>query len=77
MSNSAVLDQEAPGTESAKVKKMTKKFAEFVPALGMLVPESDTDVGLIRTKLVEMIKTEEIKIYMADSEEAAVKPIMT
>ena len=50
MSNSAVLDQEAPGTESAEVKKMTKKFAEFVPALGMLVPESDTDVGLIRTK---------------------------
>ena len=29
--------------------------------------------GLIRTKLVEMIKTEEIKIYMADSDEAAVQ----
>jgi putative aldouronate transport system substrate-binding protein len=73
LSNSAALDQSAPGTESAEVKKMAKKFAEFVPALGMLVPDSDTDVGLIRMKLVEMIKTEEIKIYMADSEEAAVQ----
>lgn len=71
LSNSAALDQAAPGTESAEVKKMTKKFAEFVPELGMLVPESDTDIGSIRTKLVELIKTEEVKIYMADSEEAA------
>jgi putative aldouronate transport system substrate-binding protein len=73
MSNSAALEQVAPGTESAEVKKMAKQHAEFVPALGMLVPESDSDIGLIRTKLDEMIKTEEVKIYMAATEEAAVQ----
>ncbi|MHA7963972.1 extracellular solute-binding protein [Paenibacillus sp. CAU 1782] len=73
MSNSAALEQVAPGTESSEVKKMAKEHAEFVPALGMLVPNSDTEIGVIRTKLDEMIKNEEIKIYMADSEENAVK----
>lgn len=73
MSNSAALDQVVPGTESAEVKKMSKQYTDFVPALGMLVPESDSEIGVIRTKLDEMIKNEEVRIYMADSEEEAVK----
>ena len=72
MSNSAALEQVQMNTESAEVKKLATEIADFVPELGMLIPDSDSDAGIILTKLKEMIASEEINIFMADSEEAAV-----
>jgi putative aldouronate transport system substrate-binding protein len=70
MSNSAALEQVQMNTESAKVKKLATDIALFVPELGMLIPDSDSDEGIILTKLKEMIATEEVNIYMANSDEA-------
>ncbi|MNH39659.1 hypothetical protein D3C79_1008620 [compost metagenome] len=46
---------------------------ELVPALGLLIPDSDSAEGVIRTKLEEMIRTEEVRIFMSASEEEAVQ----
>ncbi|ANY67119.1 hypothetical protein BBD42_12085 [Paenibacillus sp. BIHB 4019] len=73
MSNSAAIDIADPNIESSHVKKAAKDTMVLVPALGLLVPKSDSEEGVILSKLKEMISTEEVRIFMSDSEESAVK----
>lgn len=40
------------------------------PAVGLIIPEADSDEQIIKSKLDNMVKTEEMKIFLAESEEA-------
>jgi len=73
MSNSAALDIADPNYDSAKVKKAVKDTMVLVPELGLLIPKSDSEEGVILSKLEAMISTEEVRIFMANSEEEAEK----
>lgn len=45
-----------------------KKNMVYQPAVGMLVPETDSEENNIKGKLDDMIKNQEVKIYLAKSE---------
>lgn len=55
---------------TAQVRLETAKIAERIPVIGMIRFETDSEESVISSKLAEMIKSEEINVYMAESEEA-------
>lgn len=54
---------------SAEIKKRTI----YRPELGLLLPEVNTPENSIKSRVDEMIKNEEIKIYLAKSDEDCIK----
>jgi len=60
-----------PGTQTTKALQEIKEITEHNPAIGMVKLQDGTDEKVIFDKVAEMMKTEEVRIYLAESEEAA------
>ncbi len=60
-----------PGTMQTEALTEIKGITKYEPGLGLIRIPSDSDERVILDRLNEMIKNEEIKIYLAESEEAA------
>jgi len=61
-----------PGKQVTTAAQMLKEHTEYRPEIGLVVTEPDSEEKAIETKLEDMIKNEEVKIYLAQSEEEAV-----
>jgi len=57
-------------SETAYARAAVTPYVKRNPVIGMIRFETDSDEAVIEAKLAEMIKAEEINIYMAESEEA-------
>lgn len=57
-------------TLTAKARVATGSILVKNPVLGLIRFETDSEESVISSKLSEMIKAEEINVYMAESEEA-------
>ena len=57
-------------SETAYARAAVTPYVNRNPVIGMIRFETDSDEAVIEAKLAEMIKAEEINIYMAESEEA-------
>jgi putative aldouronate transport system substrate-binding protein len=62
-----------PGTQTTKALQEIKAITEQKPAIGMVKRRDGTNEKVIFDKLEDMVKNEEIKIYLAESEAAAEK----
>ncbi|WP_020619810.1 extracellular solute-binding protein [Paenibacillus daejeonensis] len=62
-----------PGSETTRVGEKYREIVEYNPALGMVNPENDSDEQIIRTNIDNMLRNEITKIYLAPTEEEAVK----
>lgn len=60
-----------PGTQTTKALQEIKAITEQNPAIGMVKLRDGTNEKVIYDKLEDMVKNEEIKIYLAETEEAA------
>jgi ABC-type sugar transport system, periplasmic component len=60
-----------PGTQTTKALQEIKAITENKPEIGMVKLQDGTDEKIIFDKIREMVKTEEVRIYLAESEEAA------
>lgn len=56
--------------ELLELSNMAKEKTVSCPAVGLVIPDADSDEQTIKSKLDTMVKTEEMKIYLAESEEA-------
>ncbi len=59
--------------QTSEAAKEIKKRTIYRPELGMLLPDVNTPENSIKSSIDEMIKNEEIKIYLAKSEEECIK----
>ena len=59
-------------SETARARAAITPYVKQNPVIGLIRFETDSDEAVINAKLGEMIKAEEINIYMAESEEACV-----
>ena len=60
-----------PGVEdNIRLSDEAKASTIPCPAVGLVMPEADSDEQIIKSKLDTMVKAEEMKIYLAESEEA-------
>ncbi len=59
-------------SETAQARAAITPYVVQNPVIGMIRFETDSDEAVIKAKLDEMIKAEEINIYMAETEEACV-----
>ncbi len=57
-------------SQTATARKNLTAYVERDPVIGMIRFETDSDEGNIKAKLDEMIKNQQINIFMAESEEA-------
>jgi len=57
-------------TELLELSNMAKENTVSCPAVGLVIPEADSEEQNIKSKLDNMVKTEEMKIFLAESEEA-------
>ena len=62
-----------PGTQTTKALQEIKAITEQNPAIGMVKLRDGTNEKVIYDKLEDMVKNEEIRIYMAETEAAAEK----
>jgi len=62
-----------PGTQTTKALQEIKTITEQNPAIGMVKLRDGTNEKVIFDKLEDMVKNEEVKIYLAETEEAAEK----
>lgn len=62
-------DRKQTNAAAAEIKKRTI----YRPELGLLIPDAKSSESTIRRRLDDMIKNEEIKIYLANSEDECVK----
>jgi putative aldouronate transport system substrate-binding protein len=60
-----------PGTQTTKALKEIKSITEYKPSLGMVKLQDGSEEKVIFDKLEEMVTNEQIKIFLAESEEAA------
>lgn len=60
-----------PGTQTTKALQEIKEITEYKPSIGMVKIEDGTNERVIFDKIDEMVINEQIKIYLAESEEAA------
>ena len=60
-----------PGTQTTKALQEIKDITDYKPSIGMVKIEDGTNERVIFDKIEEMVINEEIKIYLAESEEAA------
>ena len=56
-------------TDRLRLSNEAKAKTVSCPAVGLVIPEADSDEQAIKSKLDNMVKTEEMKIYLAESEE--------
>jgi putative aldouronate transport system substrate-binding protein len=71
--HNAIVTGIADATSDSQTAKARNAFSNYVvhnPVIGLIRFETDSDEQVISTKLTDMIKTEEVKIYMAESEAA-------
>jgi len=61
------------GSETTRQGEHYSKIIEFNPAIGMITPGVDSPEAIIRNNIDEMVKTEITKVYLAESEEAAIQ----
>jgi len=57
-------------SDTAKARVAITPYMKRNPVIGMIRFETDSEEAVIQAKLTEMIKAEEINIYMAETEEA-------
>src|SRR5690606_24667933 len=62
-----------PGTQTTKALQELKAITEQKPAIGMVKLRDGTKEKVIYDKLEDMVKNEEVRIYLAETEEAAEK----
>jgi len=60
-------------TQTAKARNAWGAYTEYNPVIGMIRFDADSEEQIISTKLDEMLRSEEINILMAESEEACEK----
>ena len=60
-----------PGSQTTRALLEIKEITDHNPAIGMVQLQDGTDEKVIYDKIAEMVKTEEVRIYLAESEEAA------
>jgi len=60
-------------SQTANARNAFSAYTEYNPVIGMIRFEADSEEQVIQTKLDEMLKSEEINILMAESEEACEK----
>lgn len=60
-------------TQTAISRNAWGEYTEYNPVIGMVRFEADSEEQVVQTKLDEMLKSEEINILMAESEEACEK----
>jgi len=60
-----------PGAQKTQALLDIKKITVYNPAIGMVQLKDGTDEKVIYDKIAEMLKTEEVRIYLAESETAA------
>ncbi len=58
--------------QTSDAAKEIKKRTIYLPALGMLLPETNTSENSIKSRIDDMIKNEEIKIYLAKTEQECI-----
>lgn len=56
--------------ELLELSNIAKENTVSCPAVGLVIPEADSEEQNIKSKLDTMVKTEEMKIFLAESEEA-------
>ncbi len=59
-------------SQTAKARASITKYVKHDPVIGMIRFVTDSEESIINNKLTEMIKAEEVRVLMADSEEACV-----
>ncbi len=62
-----------PGTQTTQALMETKEITKHKPELGLIQAGPDSEERTIKTKIDEMIKNEKVRIYLADSEEEAMR----
>ncbi|MGO4369263.1 extracellular solute-binding protein [Paenibacillus sp. MCAF20] len=65
------LQRYAPESQMTQWGLAAREVLEFNPALGLVSTEPDTEEQTIEAQIQNMVTTEELKIYMAASEEEA------
>ncbi|ASA25781.1 extracellular solute-binding protein [Paenibacillus donghaensis] len=65
------LQRYSPDSEMTQWGLAAREALEFNPALGLVTTEPDTEEQTIEAQIENMVTTEELKIYMAASEEEA------
>lgn len=60
-----------PDTDVTRTNKVVTDETQFIPAIGLVAPDADSDEQVVLTNIQEMIKSEESKVLLATSEEAA------
>jgi putative aldouronate transport system substrate-binding protein len=62
-----------PGTQNTEALMQAKKITKIRPDLGLIQPLADSEERTIKTKIVEMVNNEKVKIFLAKSDEEAAK----
>lgn len=76
LAGSAVTQQLAfynPGTQTTKSNQEISSLTTFKPAIGMVVPDSDSPEQIIETNIDNLITNEETKVILANSADEASK----
>lgn len=61
----------SPEFEATKSNREMTALATFMPALGLVAPDADTQEQVIQNNINNMFKNDEVKVMMAESEEEA------
>lgn len=67
------LGNYVPGTETTRTGQELSALISFKPQVGLVQPGADSQEEIIKNNIASMMQTEEAKIYMATSQEAAKK----
>ncbi|WP_199619330.1 extracellular solute-binding protein [Paenibacillus alkalitolerans] len=67
------LSSYKPGSETTRQGEQYSKIIEYNPAIGLLNPETDSQEQIIKTNIDNMVKTEIVKAYLAETPEEANK----
>ncbi|MFD2328051.1 hypothetical protein ACFSR7_02245 [Cohnella sp. GCM10020058] len=62
-----------PGTDSTKAGQELTALANFNSAIGLVVPDADSQEQVIKNNIENLVKNEEAKVLLATSAEAAAK----
>lgn len=62
-----------PGTDATKTGQEITALATFNSAIGLVIPDADSEEQVIKNNIENLVKNEEAKVLLAQSEEAASK----
>jgi putative aldouronate transport system substrate-binding protein len=65
------LGNYSPGNETTKANQELSALTTFNSAIGLVVPDPDSQEQIIETNITNMMKNEETKVFLAKSEEDA------